>query len=98
MSDPVARDLPLLVAAPAGEASAITEAEKCGLHVPAADPEALAAATLTLWRQPDLRRTMALAARSAAPRYSRERQARDMARGIAAVVAGGGDPPPPPGG
>ncbi|HEX9463207.1 MAG TPA: glycosyltransferase family 4 protein [Alphaproteobacteria bacterium] len=92
MFEAMAMGLPLLVAAPAGEASAITEAEKCGLHVPAADPEALAAATLTLWRQPDLRRTMALAARSAAPRYSRERQARDMARVIAAVVAGDGTP------
>ena len=92
MFEAMAMGLPLLLAAPTGEASAIVAAENCGLHVPAAQPDALAAATLMLWREADLRRRFAAAALAAAPRYSRERQARDMARVIAAVVAG--DPTP----
>jgi len=70
--------LPLIVVAPRGEVSSIVEREQAGIWVPAADPDAFSAAVLTL--RSDSLRHAAFARRSlaAAPRYTRERQARDL--------------------
>ncbi len=82
---------PLLVAAPAGEASRIVEREGAGIAVPAEDPKALADAVQRLMDDDALRRRLADASLAAAPRYSREFQARAMIAVLEAVVAGEGD-------
>ncbi|MHC4884871.1 MAG: glycosyltransferase family 4 protein [Planctomycetota bacterium] len=70
--------LPILLASPEGEASEIVLHEKAGLHVIPEDPALLAEAVRCLYTQPEQRRTLAEASHNAAPRYSRERQAKDM--------------------
>lgn len=82
--------LPVLLAAPAGEASAIVGAEGVGLCVPAEEPGALAAAVLDLRDHPDRRAAFTRASHAAAPRYSRERQASEMMRALEAVLDGDG--------
>jgi glycosyltransferase involved in cell wall biosynthesis len=72
--------LPIVLACPAGEASDIVLREEAGLCVPAEEPNALASAVQALARRPDVLRTLAMNSRAAAPRYTRERQARDMIR------------------
>jgi len=79
--------LPLLIAAPAGEASRIILSEKAGLHVPAEDPGALANAVLTMRNSPDMCLEFAQRSHDAAPRYSRERQATDMLAVLERVVS-----------
>jgi len=74
----MAMGLPVLMAAPQGEASAILEADGAGLHVPAEDPDALAGAVRRLAGDAQLRNKLAAASLAAAPNHSRERQARDM--------------------
>lgn len=69
--------LPILLAAPEGEASAIVKQDRVGIWVPAEEPPALANAILTL-RDENTRRTYAENSRARAYFYSRERQARDM--------------------
>ncbi|HSM34907.1 MAG TPA: glycosyltransferase family 4 protein [Longimicrobiales bacterium] len=68
--------LPVLYVGPAGEGSAIVHAEGAGIVVPPADPNALANAVLRLAAEPARRASLAAASLAAAPRYSRERQAR----------------------
>ncbi|MBF0353637.1 MAG: glycosyltransferase family 4 protein [Alphaproteobacteria bacterium] len=70
--------LPLLLAAPEGEASAIILEDKAGLWVPAGDPQALAQAVLKLKNDPDLRQKLAEQSLASAVLHSRERQAEDM--------------------
>ncbi|MBF0166167.1 MAG: glycosyltransferase family 4 protein [Alphaproteobacteria bacterium] len=70
--------LPLLLAAPEGEASAIILEDKAGLWVPAGDPQALAQAVLKLKSDPDLRQKLAEQSLASAVLHSRERQAEDM--------------------
>lgn len=70
--------LPILLVAPEGEASRIIEGEQVGWWIPAAEPESLAAAIRRLQSEPELVREFAKASREAAPRHSRERQAREM--------------------
>ncbi|MBT4220505.1 MAG: glycosyltransferase family 4 protein [Rhodospirillaceae bacterium] len=73
-----AMGLPLLLAAPVGEASAIIDTDKAGMHVPAEDPDALAAAIKTLKDDAELRNRFAVASLNAAPTHSREVQATEM--------------------
>ncbi|MBT4933447.1 MAG: glycosyltransferase family 4 protein [Rhodospirillaceae bacterium] len=73
-----AMGLPLLLAAPEGEASSIVLSEKAGLHVEPEDPDALAAAVRQLANDGTLCQTLAAAALAAAPSHSRKTQAREM--------------------
>lgn len=84
----MAMGLPLLIAAPPGEATEIVAAEGAGLVVPAEDPGALAEAVIRLHADPAARRIFADSALAAAPRYSRERQAAEMIEVFEAAVAG----------
>ncbi|MBC8269443.1 MAG: glycosyltransferase family 4 protein [Rhodospirillaceae bacterium] len=83
-----AMGLPLLLAAPEGEASAIVLNDKAGLHVAAEDPDALAAAVTHLSGDKALCQTFATAALAAAPDHSRETQAREMLD-VLQMAAGG---------
>ena len=67
--------LPILVAAPRGEATDIVEREGAGLCVPSNDPSALANAVLLLKHDQRLRLRLAAQSRAAAVNHSRERQA-----------------------
>lgn len=74
----MAMGLPILLASPPGEASAILEADKAGLWVAAGRPDDLAGAARKLADDAALRRSLAEASLAAAPRHSREHQARRM--------------------
>jgi glycosyltransferase involved in cell wall biosynthesis len=74
----MAMGLPILFAAPAGEASALIERHGAGLCVPAGDPDALAQAVLALADDSEGRTRLARAGLAAAPQHSRETQAREM--------------------
>lgn len=84
----MAMGLPIVVAAPAGEASRIVTGEAAGVHVPGEDPAALADAARQLADDRARLRDLARASLDAAARYSRERQAREMVRVFERVVAG----------
>jgi glycosyltransferase involved in cell wall biosynthesis len=86
----MAMGLPILLASPKGEASAIVERHGVGLWVPAEDPSALAEAVLKLTHDADLRRTLATRGLEAAPLHSRERQAREMIEVLELAAAGRG--------
>jgi glycosyltransferase involved in cell wall biosynthesis len=79
---------PVLLAAPAGEASAIVEADCAGLVVAPGDPQALAAAMVRLKDDEALRRQLAAASLAAAARHTRETQAAEMLRALEAAAAG----------
>jgi colanic acid biosynthesis glycosyl transferase WcaI len=82
--------LPLLLAAPPGEASHIIDEERVGLCVAAENPEALATAVMQLKTDADARRGYAEASLAAAPRHTREVQAREMMAVLEKVVRGEG--------
>lgn len=86
----MAMGLPVLLAAPEGEASRIVERAGAGLCVPAEDPGALAEAARRLKADAGLRRRLAEASLAAAPGHSREHQARHMMAVLRAVVDGRG--------
>ncbi|MAH85429.1 MAG: glycosyltransferase WbuB [Rhodospirillaceae bacterium TMED8] len=90
MFEAMAMGLPIVMAGPKGEASTILKATGAGLHVPAENPEKLAAVTIALASQPH--RLAAISAKSlaAAPHYSRETQARLMLDAFSAVKMGDG--------
>lgn len=70
--------LPILLAAPQGEASELLATNDAGLWVRPERPGELLKALRLLKNNPSLRLRMAERSRAAAPHYSRERQARDM--------------------
>jgi colanic acid biosynthesis glycosyl transferase WcaI len=84
----MAMGLPLLLAAPEGEASEIVAGEKAGPVVPPEDPAALAAAVEMLAGDDAARAAYAAAALAATPRYSRESQATEMIEVFEAAIAG----------
>jgi len=86
----MAMGLPIVLAAPAGEASSILLADGAGVHVPAGDPGALAEAVRGL--AVDRGRVAKLAAQSlaAAPRHSRKTQAAEMLAVLQAAASGNG--------
>lgn len=90
MFEAMAMGLPILLAAPPGEASAILSTDSAGIHVPAGDPSALAAAVTELADQPARRSDWAARSLAAAPRHTRERQAREMLSVLDAVIEGKG--------
>lgn len=82
----MAMGLPILLVAPRGEASSIVEREGVGVVVPAGRAELLAQAVEALAADPARRRVLAANALGAAPRYSRRRQADDMAACIRSAI------------
>ena len=82
--------LALLLVAPEGEASRIVAADGAGLWLPAARPDLLAETARRLRAEPALRRMLAAASLTAAPRHSRELQARRYMDVLDLVVAGQG--------
>ncbi len=86
----MASGLPVLLAAPEGEASGIIEADGAGMHVAAEDPEALADAVSRLMDDGNELKALAAKSLAAAPSHSREHQARHMAAvlGLAAERRG----------
>lgn len=70
--------LPIVLAAPKGEASEIVAESGAGLWVRPEGPRELLEAVRLLKNNSALRRRMAERSRAAAPNYSRERQARNM--------------------
>jgi colanic acid biosynthesis glycosyl transferase WcaI len=70
--------LPILIAAPKGQASGIVENEQVGCWVPAESPQALATAATELKNDCNLRRRFAQNSLAAAPRYSREHASHSM--------------------
>ncbi len=74
----MAMGLPILFAAPTGEATELVERHGAGLTVPAGQPAALAQAVRTLAGDADALARFARASLAAAPHHSRETQAREM--------------------
>jgi glycosyltransferase involved in cell wall biosynthesis len=79
--------LPILIAAPPGEATRLVEREGAGIAVAPEDPAALAAAVRRLGSAPELCRKLGQAALAAAPRHSRAAQAESMMAVFARVTA-----------
>lgn len=90
MFEAMAMGLPIVAAAPTGEASAILAADAAGIHVPACDPQALASAVSLLSDDPAQRAKFAAQSLVAAPRHTREQQAREMLSVLAAAARGEG--------
>jgi len=85
-----AMGLPIVLAAPDGEASRIVLGDGAGLHVPAENPEALAAAVMTLMSGGALRQALAEKSLGSAPSHSREEQARQMLAVLELAASGRG--------
>lgn len=82
--------LPIVMAAPAGEASRIVVEAGAGVCVAAEQPEALADAIVRLADAPQVLRRLALSSHAASVRYSRERQAERVIKVADHVVSGAG--------
>jgi len=78
MFEAMGMGLPLLLAAPTGEASAIIEKTGAGVCVAPENPDALAQAVLTYKNDPVLCQAKATKSQQAASLYTRERQATDF--------------------
>jgi glycosyltransferase involved in cell wall biosynthesis len=74
----MAMGVPILLAAPEGEATAIVRNTGAGTVVPAEQPRVLAQCVSELASSPERVTSLAAKARAAAPLYSREKQAREM--------------------
>ena len=82
--------LPVQLAAPEGEASRIVADDGAGIHVAAEDPDALADAVRKLADDPEQRTAFARASLAAAPKHSREVQARQMLAVLEKAARGDG--------
>ncbi len=92
MFEAMAMGVPLLMAAPVGEASRILEREAAGVRVSSADPTALADEARRWLDHPEFVRRYATSSVRAAPRYSRQRQAETVMAVLSVVCLGrGGD-------
>ena len=78
MFEAMAMGLPILLSSPAGEASAILEADKAGIHIAAEDPDALADAVRQMRDNTELYKSLAKDSLTAASSHSREAQAKAM--------------------
>ncbi len=90
MFEAMGMGLPVLLAAPEGEASRILAEDGAGIRVPAEDPVSLAEAVIELMAADGTRRALAERSLAAAPRHTRERQARRMIGVMEMVVTGEG--------
>lgn len=86
MFEAMGMGLPLLFASPLGEGPKIVAENHCGWRLPAEDPNALAQEVLRLSNSPDEVARASVAAETAAPRYTRKRQAEDFMRSIQACL------------
>jgi glycosyltransferase involved in cell wall biosynthesis len=86
----MAMGLPLLVAAPPGEASRIVEREAAGIRVSSAEPNALADVALCWMDDAALLRGFAESSLRAANLYSREKQASTFVQVLIAAACGRG--------
>ena len=82
MFEAMGMGLPILLAAPEGEASRILAADQAGVWIPPEDPDALARSVLDLMENGEHRRAIAARSLAAAPRHTREAQARQMIQAI----------------
>jgi len=64
--------IPILMSLPEGEATGIVRTMHCGVCVPPENPAAMAAAIEKLAGSPEDQQRLAVAARAAAPMYSRD--------------------------
>jgi colanic acid biosynthesis glycosyl transferase WcaI len=78
MFEAMAMGIPLLFCGPRGEGTRILEREQAGIWVPPDNPTALVEAIRQLKENTDLRQLLGRNGHFAAPRYSREAQARAM--------------------
>jgi len=78
MFEAMGMGLPIMLACPEGEASELVRREGAGIWAPPEDPGALAQAIQLLNDNRSLLGQLAEGSKAAAPRYSRERQAREM--------------------
>ena len=90
MFEAMAMGLPIILATPEGEASRIVADDRAGIWVPAQDPEALAEAVRRLMYDSETRRTLAAKSLAAAPKHTRETQARKMLAVLELAAAGRG--------
>ncbi|MCB8933285.1 MAG: glycosyltransferase family 4 protein [Fimbriimonadaceae bacterium] len=79
MFEAMAYAKPILMVSPHGEAAELLENSGAGVWVPAAEPAALAEQVIQLADDPLRRQVLSETSRQCAPRFSRERQAREMA-------------------
>lgn len=77
----------ILLAAPMGEASRIILETEAGVVIPPEHPRSLAEAVGSLYRCPDAVGRFAANGLTAAPKFSREKQARDMLNALERVVS-----------
>jgi glycosyltransferase involved in cell wall biosynthesis len=78
----MAMEKPVVLAAPAGEASRLIEAERTGRTVEAGDPDRLAETIRALAHDEQSRTEMSENSRRAVRKYSRERQASEMLKAL----------------
>lgn len=90
MFEAMAMGLPILLAVPDGEARQILEADKAGIWVEPENPQALAEAMLSFYRDQGAYQAYATASLAAAPGHSREQQAKDMLRVLELAAQGNG--------
>ncbi len=88
MFEAMGMGLPIVLAAPEGEASRLLAEDAAGLWVPAGDPAALAATCRRLSVDRALRESLAANSLKAAPRHTREQQARLFIDVIDSIVRG----------
>lgn len=86
MFEAMAMGLPILLAAPEGEAKRILDAEGVGPWVPPEDAAKLAEISIALSEDDAHLRALAATSLAAAPKYTRERQARDMIAAIQSAM------------
>jgi colanic acid biosynthesis glycosyl transferase WcaI len=82
----MAMGVPILFAGPEGEGAEIVRETGAGLTLPPGDPVALARGVRALVADPERVRTLARASLAAAPRYSRDRQARESLAALEKAV------------
>jgi len=84
----MAMGLPILLASPEGEAKRLITSEGCGVAIRAEDPAELAAAAISLANDARTREYLAAKSLRAAPKYTRERQARSMILSLEQAISG----------
>ena len=82
----MAMGIPMLFCAPRGEGTRIVEQAQAGIWVSPKNPMALVEAIRHLKENPGIRKQLGQNGRAAAPRYSRETQAREMLRVLELAV------------
>ena len=87
----MAMGVPILLAAPKGEASKVLAREGAGLHVAPEEPDALAAAVVELANDSDLRKRLGEAGHRSAAKYTRVNQATQMLQALEIAAAGWGN-------